>query len=446
MSMPKRLSVRRLRLPLALLGLLPALAAAVDASWLDAVRRGDVTQARRHLVRTELNRAQPDGSTPLAWAVESQNPDMVRLLLAQGARAHGVGVPALAPLMIACEYGNVAMLDALLAAGADPRVARDDGITPLALCAGSASPQILARLIKAGAAVDAPDVRGQTPLMHAAAHGRVDNIALLQQRGADINRRTQQGFTPLFFALKSGKPEAPLAVLAAGGDADYVAPDGTSAVQLAMYQKDYGFAARMIERGADLKACDRQGHRLLHAAVLVRQPQLVQLLLAKGADPNAPTGVSQVKLRYESNFKTGDYVEPLKTPLQLASELGDVGLMQTLLAAGADPKFADAEGTGLVLAATSSGRPAALALALQLAPDANVRAANGQTPLHWLLSNGGASEDDTVAMMKLLAEHGARSDIRDRDGQTAADLAGDPHFKLKAAFDALYGNTKVQTL
>ncbi len=34
-----------------------------------------------------------------------------------------------------------------------------------------------------------------------------------------------------------------MALLGLGADPDYVAPDGTSAVQLAMYQQDYPFAA-----------------------------------------------------------------------------------------------------------------------------------------------------------------------------------------------------------
>ncbi len=49
----------------------------------------------------------------------------------------------------------------------------------------------------------------------------------------------------------------------------------------------------------------------------------MQLLLAKGADPNALTGVSTVKMRFEVNFKSGDYQVPSKPPLLLAAESGD---------------------------------------------------------------------------------------------------------------------------
>jgi uncharacterized protein len=226
-------------------------------------------------------------------------------------------------------------------------------------------------------------------------------------------------------------------VLEAGGNPDYIAPDGTSVVQLAIYQKDYGFAARMIERGANLTAFDRNGNQLLHAAVLANQPSLVKLLLKKGADANALTGPSKVKLRFEVNFKTGDYEVPPKPPLLLAAESGLADVMRMLVDAGANTRFRTPDGTNIVLAAATSGKLAALALALQLEPDANTTTSDGQTPLHLLVGGGMGSE--LGAMMKLLADKGARTDIRNRAGQTPADIAKDAQTDAKAAFESTFG-------
>jgi ankyrin repeat protein len=228
-------------------------------------------------------------------------------------------------------------------------------------------------------------------------------------------------------------------VLDAGGDPDYVAPDGTTSVQLAMYQHDYGFAARMIERGASLDAVDRNGFRLLHAAVLADQPQLVTLLLARGADPNALTGVSRVKWRFEQNFKPGDYEAPPESALLLAAEHGYTDVMALL--ADADSRFRDRDGSNIVLAAATSGVPQALELALRLQPDANTTTSDGQTPLHLLLASGSGAEGagpQCVAMMRLLFEHGARIDIKNHDGQTAADIGEDDQFSGKSAFETIF--------
>lgn len=393
---------------------------------------------------TDLNEPLPDGSSQLAWAVENQNSDLVRQLIARGAKPNGVGEISVAPLFVACQYGNADILSALLGAHADVKAVRPDGITPLSLCAGTAPAAILEQMIASGAVVDAADNAGQTPLMRAAAQGRIENMKLLVMHGASVNTKSLKGFTPLFFALKSRVPEAPMVLLELGADANYIAPDGTSAVQLAMYQQDYAFAAHMIERGADLKAFDRQGNQLLHAAVLAGQPSLVKLLLAKGADANALTGTSTVKMRFEVNFKTGDYEVPPKPPLLLAAETGDAQLMQILVDGGAKPRFRLPDGTNVLLAAVASGKLKALELALKLAPDANIATESGDTSLHILLSNGTGPE--LAPMMKLLAERGARTDLKNRSGKTATDIAKEAQTDAKLAYDAAFATQRVGKL
>ena len=415
------------------------------ATIVHAIRAGDVSATRTLLQRhVDLNEPLPDGSTLLAWAVESQNSEMVRLLLDHGARASGVGDVSVAPLFIACQYGDPAILGPLLDKRADLKATRPDGIAPLSVCAGNAPPRILERMIAAGAAIDHADEAGQTPLMWAAARGRVENIKVLVAHGARVNAKSVKGFTPLFFSLKSHAPQAPMALLELGADPDYIAPDGTSVVQLAMYQKDYAFAQQMIARGANLNAFDRNGNQLLHAAVLANQSSLVKLLLAKGADANALTGASTIRMRFEVNFKTGDYDVPPKPPLLLAAESGCMQVMQLLVDGGANPQFRMPDGTNVLLAAAASGKLEALRLALQLVPDPNTATTDGDTPLHILLGAGAGTE--LAPMMKLLAEAGARTDLKNRSGQTAADVAKDAQTDAKLAYENAFGMHRVGKL
>jgi ankyrin repeat protein len=410
-----------------------------------AVRAGDVAATRALLQHhVSLNEPLPDGSTLLAWAVESQSYEMVHLLLDHGAKASGVGDMSVAPLFLACQYGDPAILAALLDKHADLNATRPDGITPLALCAGNAPSSILERMIAAGAAVNHANEAGQTPLMWAAARGRVDNIRLLIAHGAQVNEKSAKGFTPLFFALKSHVAEAPIALLELGADPDCIARDGTSVVQLAMYQKDYAFAAQMIARGANLRAFDRNGNQLLHAAVLANQPSLVKLLLAKGADANALTGASKVKMRFEVNFKSGDYEVPPTPPLLLAAQSGYAEVMQVLVDGEANPQFRMPDGNNVVLAAAASGKLEALRLALSLVPNPNIATNDGDTPLHVLLSMGSGAE--LAPMMKLLAERGARTDIRNRSGRTAADIAREAETDARLAYENAFGAQRVGKL
>lgn len=398
-----------------------------DAELVPAIRKGDVSRVSSLLAKraAAANRLLPDGSTPLSWAVETQDPAMVRLLLGAKAKPNAATNAAAAPLMLACEYGNTEILTQLLAAGADVSRSRPDGVAPLALCAGNAAADIVARLIKRGATVDQADEVGQTPLMWAAAKGRLTNLRLLLAAGADVNRKTAEGFTPLFFALKSGKPELPMAVLDAGGDPDHVGPEGTTAAQLAIYQKDYAFAARMIERGADVAAFDRNGHTLLLAAVGDNQPMLVKLLLANGADPNVWSGPSKIQWRYEPNFRPDAYTAPSKPPLLLAAEKGSIDVLELLVSAGADPMVTMPDGTTVVHAAVASDRVAAVAAALRIRPDPNVVDAAGRTPLHQVMQQRHYPGNEAVEILKLLAQKGANPDIKDRRGHVPSDMTED---------------------
>lgn len=418
-----------------------AVAVPADDDLMRAINTGDTEKVSQALkAGAKLNVQRPDGSLPLAWAAESQNPALVKLLLDKGAKPdvvlNGTQPQNFTPLTVACQRGEPAIVDALLDAKADVNRATNTGISPLALCAGYSSSVIVKRLLELGAKVDAADETGQTPLMWAATKGQLDTLQLLLGNGADINRVTPKGFTPLFFAMSSGDPQAPMVLLDAGADASYVAPDGTSAVQMAIYQKQFVVADALIKRGVDLNAYDRNGNQLLHAAVRNKQLQLVETLLAQGANPNALTGTSAVVWRYEVNFTSRPYVTYPKSPLLLAAELGAIDIMRALVAAGADVNFRAEDGTNVVLAALSSNAET-LSLALSFAPDINIVNKSGKTALHVLLGYSfymPLTIEQIAAMFDVLASQGANINLADSSGTTPLDIAKREDFKAKAEF------------
>jgi len=120
------------------------------------------------------------------------------------------------------------------------------------------------------------------------------------------------------------------------------------------------------------------------------------------------------------------------SPLLIAAANGHEDTMRALLAAGADPRFVAADGTNVVLAAAQGGSASVLKLALSLAPDVNVVNANGETPLHLLVSGGVRPE--LAAMMGILAAHGARADIKSKYHMTAAEMADGGLTEVRATF------------
>lgn len=278
----------------------------------------------------DVNRPLPDNASLLAWAVETQDPKLVSLLLENGADANPTDGNRFTPIIQACRYGNSEIINALLAAGANPGDAVEDGTTAFHLCAGSAHSRILEKMASLGADIHASNEHGQTALMFAAAEGNTHNLQYLVNAGANINTQTLEGFSPLFFAIKSQDVTTAQMAISLGADIFDAAKDGTTVTQLAVYAKNYAFLswymgelpALMDEQGIDtvVSAHDRDGYQLLHAAVKANQPELVAKLLALGANPNQRSEPSTLTWRYEANFKTENYIPPQLTPMEIAEQ------------------------------------------------------------------------------------------------------------------------------
>lgn len=278
----------------------------------------------------DVNRALPDNSTLLAWAVETQEPKLVRLLLEKGAATNIANGNRFTPIILACRYGDSFIINLLLDHGADPNSAIEDGTSAFQLCAGSTSSVNLARMVKQGVNISAENNYGQTPLMWAANFGKAENLDYLVNKGARINHRTKEGYSPLFFAIKSQHLNSVKTAIAHGADLLATAKDGTSAAQLAVYTSNYEFlnwfASELNSLVAPdeiqktLSAFDRNGHQLLHAAVNANQPKLVMKLLELGANSTMVSEPSKLTWRYEANFKTENYYPPQLTPLEIAEQ------------------------------------------------------------------------------------------------------------------------------
>ena len=439
----RKAGVRLMAVSAALACFSPALANqsgnAADDALVSAIRANDLASAQAALARrANPNQPQPYGATPLAMAINTQNPEMVDTLLAAGAKTDVADVEGVTPLALACELGDGEIVAKLLDSKANVTSAAPDGTTPIAICARHGPANSVARMLAMGAKPDSIDARGQTPLMWAASTGRVETIALLLKAGAQVNRVSSGGFTPLFFAIKSGVPAASEALLKGGADPDHRGPENTSAAQLAVYQHNYAAAALLVERGANIAERDRHGNQLLHAAAAGGDSMLIQLLLAKGADPNGLTGPSKITWVTEANFGVPPPPIPPTPPLLSAAENGRAEAMKLLVAAGANPRFVADNGVNVVLAAAKGGSAAALDYALSLAPDVNAVDAKGETALHWVLFGG--VKPELEAMLQVLAKHGARTDIKDKGGHTAAAAGDNGLTEVRVIFRKVFAN------
>jgi ankyrin repeat protein len=373
-------------------------------------------------------------------------------LFAHGASPAGRG--GLARYLDACLAGD-RDADAehfaieLLERGADPYAGSPAGDPPVALTVRLHWPRLLQRLIAHGVDLDARDSHGMSALHLAAALAREEEIKLLVAAGAAPDRRAADGQTPLGLALATGRRDL----------ADWLdwrgwrlprRPLQASDVPAAAIVGDTDAVRRLLDIGMPVDAVDSQGCSALLRAAGGGHRALVELLLARGAQPGLAANTGATPLSAAVSMRQVEIVDRLLdagagleqrlpgevTVLMLAAALGLPELVSRLLQAGADLNARDAQGlTPLHCAAlygfTARDRPRLVALLDTLllgGSDPQQAASGGATPLLLLLGARAepgtpSTEDVLLAGLDRLLDEDVRLDARDQRGFGPLHLA-----------------------
>ncbi len=140
--------------------------------------------------------------TPLADAAYARHFDIMRLLLAAGARVDAPDHRGVT-LLVSTGFFDSTVTTILLESGADPNSVDQDGETALMKASAKGLKQTIRLLIGHHADINRKDKTGRTALMHAAAGHSSDAIPLLLENGADPNARDNEGKSALDLADKS---------------------------------------------------------------------------------------------------------------------------------------------------------------------------------------------------------------------------------------------------
>ena len=117
----------------------------------DKIQAGDRKAALALIAGgANVNQTQPDGSTPLQWAVYRVDRELVTALLRRGAKADVVNKYGASPLAEAARVANVEIAGMLLEAGAAPDASNEDGQTPLMLAARTGVVAVAKLLVQHG--------------------------------------------------------------------------------------------------------------------------------------------------------------------------------------------------------------------------------------------------------------------------------------------------------
>src|SRR3954468_20984711 len=404
------------------------------------------------------------GTTPLHESIRRNDVAAVNALLARGVDVNAPTRYGVTPLGLAALNGNTEILRKLLDRGADPNGATPGGETALMTAARVGTVGAVTLLLDRGAKVDATtSPRRQTALIWAVTENHPDVVKLLLARGADVNAHTaatmpkgeyaparagfaagpgilrqralptpEGGMTALLFAVRDGNAEMMRLLIEHGANINEASGNHTTPLLISLLNGQVGLAVDLLRRGANPNATDDYDRAALFAAVELRNPNrgtllfgdgrdpldLIKQLLDKGANPNQQTNTTPVHgwMQLDPSWVNFDG----QTPFIRAALSGDIELMRLLLAHGADPKITTREGTTALMAAsginwvpgqtyTRSQANYLEAVKLCLDRGADVNATNSLK----LAAIHGAANRGWTPIIQLLADHGAKLDLKD---------------------------------
>jgi cytohesin len=336
----------------------------------------------------------------------------------------------------------------------------DDIAENLAKAARDGDVKTIQSLVNAGVNVDLPDQYGHTAVYYATAFNQAKAVEVLLGFHADPNTPVSKHFiipqppaTPLQYAAELGNRQVAFQLIAAGAHIDGVGPTGRTPLYYAFGHLD--LLQMLLDEGANVNVRDTDGTSPLDEAVWFDLLDVAAILLAHGADLNAPepeTGATPINeaaykgharlvrylLQFHPNLEVADKkgYTPLDNAIRMGKEDSAVLLLEvqrpTHLVKALETAIKKDEGsvvenllrlgdvkalpsgTTLLDAAAFSGAEHVVNVLLKQNADPNQEGANGSFPL----TDAALKGFDSI--VTALLEHGARVNQINREAGISA--------------------------
>src|SRR5689334_11914392 len=274
------------------------------------------------------------------------------------------------------------------------------------------------------AATPAADADGTTPLHWAVYNGDTERVRQLIKAGTDVNARNDYGATPLTEAAENGNADIIGQLLKAGADPESSNEDGQTALMILARTSNIAAAELLLKHRAKVNAVEKwRGQTALMWAAAERQPEMVKLLIRRGANVDARSAVNDWKRYVTAEGRKQDRNPAGLTPLLYAARQGCLECARALLKGGAKANLPDPDGITPLLMAVMSMHFDTAKLLIESGANVDKWDWWGRSPLYAAvdvntLPTGGRpdrlSTDDTTSLdiIRLLLEHGANPDAR----------------------------------
>lgn len=226
--------------------------------------------------------------------------------------------------------------------------------------------------LEKGMSIESRDHDGKTALIAASQYGHTAIVKLLLDKGAAVNAKASHEITAFYYAAQNHHIDSLKLLHARGADINIINQNQFSPLSVAIINRDEEVVRLLLDFGADPNS-KPTGQPLLTEALVRSNTEIVQVLIAKGANVNA------------TQDQSGD-----TPPLMIAVGMHRIPAVKLLLSRGANIKAKDA---------------------------------NNKNVLHWLLCNTFLDKEN-IPLLELLLKNGAeineqaRSLLGFKDGST----------------------------
>ena len=315
----------------------------------------------RNELPTVINRKDNQGRTPLLYATEANQKDIVNSLLDAGADGNVKDNDHLTPLhlankmghiscveilihhcdidcvtmdnepavMLACQNSHTKCVETMLNVDADIIRPNKDGSRPIHAASEQGNKEIVSLLLHhkkrlPQRVLNDQDNNGNTALYLASWKGHTEVVSLLLDYKADPNLSNKEGCTPLHVSCQYEHIDI-ANILIPISDVNKQCGSGQTPLAQACATGAIKCVKRLIEAGADTLKTDKQFLQPIHFAAKHGHPSIISVLLDHKASVDAATPYGE-------------------TPLYSACKAGQIDVVQLLLDKEADAALAKHDG------------------------------------------------------------------------------------------------------
>lgn len=265
---------------------------------------------------------------------------------------------------------------------------------------------------------------GSTPLQWAVYEGDAAEVARLLRAGADVSAANKYGATAMGLAAQAGDTDILKLLLEAGADADSPDPDGQTALLAVARTGNVQAARLLLEFGATVDARETWGGQTaLMWASARRHPEMMQLLISKGADVNARSIVRDYQRHVTAEGRPKSLDSGGLTALLYAARENCLACVEVLVDNRADIDLPDPDGVSPLHVAIMNANWDLARRLIEAGADVNQWDIYGEAPLFTAIGlrsridGGRASIDplnatDGLTIVKTLLERGANPNMQ----------------------------------